>query len=77
MNLIYLRNHTPKARKFIKKKLRGGGSRSIYEIEAADCCLSPADPAGQDYLFTFLNDVSPEMLDFIRRSGQRAELSRN
>jgi hypothetical protein len=77
MNLIYLRNHTPKTKKFIKKKLRGGEHSSIYDIEAADCCLPPADPAGEDYLFTFLNDISPEMLDFIYRSGQRTELDQN
>lgn len=77
MNLIYLRNHTPKAKKFIKKKLRGDENRSIYDIEAADCCLPPADPAGQDYLFTFLNDMSPEMLHFICRSGQWTERNQN
>lgn len=77
MNLIYLRNHTPKARKFIKKKLRGDGQRSIYGIEAADCCLPAADPGGEDYLLTFLNDMSPEMLDFIYRSGQWTDQNQN
>jgi len=68
MNLIYLRHNAPKARKFIKKKLRGAEGASIYDIEAGDCCLAPA--AGRrDYLVTFLNDVSPGMLEFMYRSG--------
>jgi hypothetical protein len=68
MNLIYLRHGTPKTRKFIKRKLRGREAASIYDIEAGDCCLLPA--AGRrNYLLTFLNDVSPEMLAFMYRSG--------
>lgn len=70
MNLIYLRSHAPKARKFIKQKLRGGEPRSIYDIEAGDCCLAPAEPGGTDYILTFLNDASPEMLAFIQASRQ-------
>lgn len=67
MNLIYLRPAAPKAKKFIKKKLKGAEARSIYDIEAGDCCLPPAPVGRRDYLLTFLRDVSPEMLDFIRR----------
>ncbi|HAN04424.1 MAG: hypothetical protein A2X29_07160 [Elusimicrobia bacterium GWA2_64_40] len=70
MNLIYLRSHAPKARKFIKKKLRRDEPSSIYDIEAGDCCLAPADTGGTDYILTFLNDASPEMLAFIQTSRQ-------
>ena len=70
MNLIYLRPANPKARKFIKKKLRGSEAASIYDIEAGDCCLAPAQVTRRDYMLTFLNDVSPEMLAFIYLSGQ-------
>lgn len=77
MNLIFLRNHTPKAKKFIKKKLRGAEPRSIYDIEAGDCCFPPAAPGGRDYLFTFLNDMSPEMLGFISRSSSWTAMNRN
>lgn len=76
MNLIYLRHTTPKARKFIKKELRGKTDRSIYNIEAGDCCLAPAPVGRRDYLVTFLNDASPEMLGFICRTGG-ADLDRN
>ncbi len=65
MNLIYLRHGSPKARKFIRKKLRGRGAASIYDIEAGDCCLVPAAPRRRDYLFAFLRGVSPEMLAFM------------
>lgn len=92
MNVIYLRHGTPKARKFMKRKLRGGGSggqyssslplsgdrsASIYDIEAGDCCLAPAPVKRRDYMVTFLGDLSPEMLAFIYRSGAWAGLSRN
>lgn len=76
MNLIYLRHGTPKTRKFIKKKLRGREAYSIYDIEAGDCCLVPAAPGRRDYLVTFLNDVSLEMLQFMYRTGG-ADLGRN
>jgi hypothetical protein len=69
MNLIYLRHTTPKVKKFLKKELRGDADRSIYDIEAGDCCLSPSPVRRRDYLVTFLNDVSPEMLAFVYRTG--------
>ncbi|MHB0996167.1 MAG: hypothetical protein ACYC2I_07345 [Elusimicrobiales bacterium] len=69
MNLIYLRTTAPRAKKFIKGKLKGAEPRSIYDIEAGDCCLAPAAARRGDYLVTFLNDVSPEMLGFIYRTG--------
>lgn len=77
MNLIYLRHANPKARKFIKKKLRGTEAFSIYDIEAGDCCLAPAPVRRRDYMLTFLNEVSPEMLDFIYRSGLYTGLHNN
>ena len=77
MNVIYLRHGTPKARKFMKKKLRGGERASIYNIEEGDCCLAPAPVKRRDYLVTFLGDLSPEMLAFIYRSGAWIGLSRN
>lgn len=77
MNLIYLRHGTPKARKFIKKKLRGSERASIYDIEAGDCCLTPAPVRRRDYMLTFLGDLSPEMLAFIYRSGLWSTLNRN
>jgi len=70
MNLIYLRSHAPKAKKFIKKKLKRGEPGSIYDIEAGDCCLAPVEPGGTDYVLTFLHDASPEMLTFIQASRQ-------
>ncbi len=76
MNLIYLRTHTPRARRFMKKKLRRGEPASVYGIEAGDCCLAPA--AGRkDYLLTFVHDVSPEMLDFMYRSAAWKGLAEN
>lgn len=69
MNLIYLRTTAPRAKKFIKKKLKKSEPRSIYDIEAGDCCLAPAPVRRGDFLFTFLNGVSPEMLAFIYRTG--------
>ncbi|HBA61666.1 MAG TPA: hypothetical protein DCZ92_12795 [Elusimicrobia bacterium] len=77
MNLIYLRPANPKARKFIKKKLRRSEPASIYDIEAGDCCLAPAPVRRRDYMVTFLNDISPEMLEFIYRSGLGAGLNNN
>lgn len=77
MTLIYLRTHTPKAKKFIKKKLRGDEPSSIYDIEAGDCCLAPAHDGSTDRLLTFVNDVSPEMLQFIYSSASWAGLSLN
>lgn len=77
MNLIYLRPSNPKARKFMKKELRGAGSCSIYDIEAGDCCLAPAPVGRRNYMVTFLRDVSPEMLAFIYRSGEWAGLDEN
>lgn len=77
MNLIYLRSHAPKARKFIKKKLKRGEPSSIYDIEAGDCCLAPAGPVGTDYILTFLNDASPEMLAFIHTNRQWTALDLN
>ncbi len=77
MNLIYLRPTASKARKFMKKKLRGGEGASIYDIEDGDCCLAPALSGRRDYMLTFLNDVSPEMLAFIYRSGMWAGMSLN
>ena len=77
MNLIYLRQGTPRTRRFLRKKLRGEETFSIYDIEAGDCCLAPAKPGRGEYLLTFLNDVSPEMLDFIRSSGSWTAMSRN
>jgi hypothetical protein len=77
MNLIYLRQGTPKTRKFLRKKLRAEAAGSIYDIEAGDCCLAPARPGRGEYLLTFLNDVSPEMLDFICSSGSWTAMSRN
>jgi len=77
MNVIYLRQGTPRARKFINKKLRGAEPASIYDIEAGDCCLAPAPVKRRDYMVTFLGDVSPEMLAFIYTSGQWAGLNQN
>lgn len=77
MNVIYLRHGGPRARKFIKKKLRGGETASIYDIEAGDCCLAPAPVKRRDYLVTFVGDLSPEMLAFIYRSGAWTALGRN
>lgn len=77
MNLIYLRHPGSKARKFMKKKLRGAESCSIYDIEAGDCCLAPAPVGRRDYMITFLNDVSPEMLAFIYRSAEYCALGMN
>jgi hypothetical protein len=78
MNLIYLRpSNNSKARKFIKKKLRGSEAASIYDIEAGDCCLAPAPVTRRDYMVTFLNDVSPEMLEFIYQSAFCPGLSHN
>ena len=77
MNLIYLRAANPKARKFIKKKLRRAEAVSIYDIEAGDCCMAPAPLKRRDYVLTFLNDMSPEMLAFIYRSGMWTGTSRN
>jgi len=77
MNVIYLRHGTPKARKFMKKKLRGSEEASIYDIEAGDCCLAPVPVKRRDYLVTFLGDLTPEMLSFIYRSGDWTGLSRN
>jgi len=72
MNLIYLRHGTPRARKFIKKKLRSREAASVYNIEAGDCCLAPAPVKRRDYIVTFLADLSPEMLAFIYRSAASA-----
>lgn len=78
MNLIYLRpSNNSKARKFIKKKLRGSETASIYDIEAGDCCLAPAPVTRRDYMLTFLNDISPEMLAFIYQSGLCSGLNGN
>jgi len=77
MNLIYLRPSTPKARKFIKKKLRPAAGASIYDIEAGDCCLAPAPVKRRDYVLTFLNDLSPEMVAFLYSSGAWANLNQN
>ncbi|MDD5207852.1 MAG: hypothetical protein PHV36_00550 [Elusimicrobiales bacterium] len=77
MNVIYLRHGSPKARKFMKKKLRRRQDASIYNIEAGDCCLAPAPVRRGDYMVTFLGDLSPEMLAFIYRSGAWIGLSRN
>lgn len=77
MNLIYLRPTTSKARKFIKKKLRPSVGASIYDIEAGDCCLAPAPVRRRDYIVTFLNDASPEMLSFIYISRMWANLNQN
>ncbi|PJA11685.1 MAG: hypothetical protein COX65_09850 [Elusimicrobia bacterium CG_4_10_14_0_2_um_filter_56_8] len=77
MNLIYLRHGTPRARKFIKKKLRGKEGASIYDIEEGDCCLAPVPVTKRDYMLTFLGDLSPEMLAFIYLSGDTAGLNRN
>ena len=77
MNLIYLRPTAPKARKFIKKKLRPSEGASIYDIEAGDCCLAPAPVKRRDYVITFLHDVSPEMLSFMYVSKLWANLNQN
>jgi hypothetical protein len=77
MNLIYLRSAAPKAKKFIKSKLRGAEAASIYDIEAGDCCLTPVPVKRRDYIVTFLNEVSPEMLDFMHTSQAWTGLSRN
>ncbi|MDA8244150.1 MAG: hypothetical protein M0025_08540 [Elusimicrobia bacterium] len=77
MTLIFLRHHTPKTKKFIKKQLRGGEPASIYDIEAGDCCLAPADAGGPDRLLTFVNDVTPEMVGFIWKNAGWADPSRN
>jgi hypothetical protein len=77
MNLIYLRHGTPKTRKFLKKKLRGAETASIYDIEAGDCCLAPAHSGRRDYLLTFLNDVTPDMMNFMVRSPGWRALDRN
>lgn len=77
MNLIYLRPSAPKARRFIKKKLRPAASGSIYDIEAGDCCLAPALAGRRDYVLTFLNDMSPEMIAFLNRSGLWAGMNQN
>ena len=77
MNLIYLRPTAPKARKFIKKKLRPSSGASIYDIEAGDCCLAPVPVKRRDYILTFLNDASPEMLSFIYISRMWSNLNQN
>ena len=77
MNLIYLRPTAPKARKFIKKKLRPSAGASIYSIEAGDCCLAPVQVKRRDYILTLLNDVSPEMLSFMYVSRSWANLNQN
>ncbi len=77
MNLIYLRPTAPKAKKFIKKKLRTSGSASIYNIEAGDCCLSPVPVKRRDYILTFLNDFTPEMFAFMYVSKLGANLNQN
>lgn len=77
MNLIYLRNHNMKARKFIKSALRGSEELSIYDIEDSDCSLPAAPAEASEYLLTFLNDISPEMLDFIYGSQDWTAISHN
>ncbi|HNW45596.1 MAG TPA: hypothetical protein PKI19_13935 [Elusimicrobiales bacterium] len=77
MNLIYIRPAAPKARKFIKAKLRGADASSIYSIEAGDCCLAPVPLKRGGYMLTFLNDISQEMLGFIYRSAAGARLNQN
>ena len=77
MNLIYIRPSAPRARKFINKKLRGAEATSIYDIEAGDCCLAPAARKRSKYMFTFLNDISREMLKFIYQSGLCARQNQN
>jgi hypothetical protein len=77
MNLIYLRNRTPKTRKFMRRKLRGGERASIYDIAQGDYSLPPAYKGRNDRIVTFVNDVSPEMLDFIYASASRAALALN
>ena len=77
MNLIYLRPTAPKARKFIKKKLRGNEARSIYDIKEGDCCLAPAPVGKRDFMVTFLNDVSPEMENYIYDSDTWSALRWN
>jgi hypothetical protein len=77
MNLIYLRPTAPKAKKFIKKKLRSAGRASIYNIEAGDCCLAPVPVKRRDYVLTFLNDISPEMVSFMYVSKLWANLNQN
>ena len=77
MNLIYIRSSAPKARKFINKKLRKTKTSSIYDIEAGDCCLAPAPAKRSGYMYTFLNDISTEMLEFIYHSGKLAQSGRN
>lgn len=77
MNLIYMRPSNPKAKKFIKMKLRGDENRSIYDMEEGDCCLAPAPVGKHDYMVTFLNDVTPDMLDFIYLSAAWSGLDNN
>ena len=77
MNLIYLRPTAPKAKKFIKKKLRTAGSASIYNIEAGDCCLAPVQVKRRDYILTFLNDFTPEMFSFMSVSRLWTNLNQN
>ena len=75
MNLIYIRPSAPKARKFMKRKLRVASP--IYKMEAGDCCLAPAPVKRGGYMLTFLNDISDEMLGFIYRSGVCAQGNQN
>ncbi|OGR78538.1 MAG: hypothetical protein A2X32_04605 [Elusimicrobia bacterium GWC2_64_44] len=77
MNLIYLRHTTPKTKKFIKAKLRRSEPVSVYDIAAGDCCLAPAPVKRRDYIVTFLNDISPEMLAFMYTSQDWTGQSRN
>lgn len=66
MNLIYIRNHkSRKEKKFLKKKLKTKGQKSIYSIEAGDCCLAPAPIGKRDFMVTFLRDMTPEMAEYI------------
>lgn len=77
MNLIYMRHTTPKTRKFLRKKLRGGDARSIYAIEAGDCCLPPTPVKRRDVVLTFLHDASREMLEFMYVNRVWASLNWN
>lgn len=77
MNLIYLRNRTPKTRKFMRRKLRGREQASIYDIAQGDYSLPPAYKGRNDRIVTFVNDVSSEMLDFIYASAAREALALN
>ena len=69
MNLIYMRSRAPRAKKFIRGKLRSRDAGSIREMREGDCCLAPAPVKRGDFMLTYAADISPEALLFIYRSA--------